>query len=345
MTKDMSDRINLFGFVMTLFIVIYHCRYPFNSVNAVDERINYAVTSIGGMLAYIAMCWFFSTSGFLLFRNLSLKNYAEKLKKRAITLLIPYFIWQFVDFVLKTVIRLIHHERPALSELFQNLTGGVFWPDRFPSNEPLWYLYILFLLTALSPILLLILKNKKVGWLVTVAVTFTLYILSAEKNALFEKVASFGYMRNALSYIPAFMIGAFMGHYSENSDGTDKLKHIIFFVAASLLLEPCFSGITVDTVGKILPTLLIYFAPMISAVRDRKVYRLSFLIYAIHDPMNIIKDHMLRSLYEFLPYTSVASIAVRIIYPTIIIVLAAAIYKTLQKVSPKLLRTVTGGRV
>ncbi len=345
MTKDMSERIKFFGFVMTLFIVIYHCKYPFNSANAIDEGINNAIISISGMLAYIALCWFFSTSGFLLFRNLTMDNYTEKLKKRAVTLLVPYFIWQFADFVLKTAIRFMHHERPALSELFEDLTDGVFLPNQFPLNGPLWYLYILFFLTAFSPILLFILKNKKAGWLVIVAVTFTLYILSAEKNALFEKIASVGYVRNILSYTPAFMIGAFMGRYSENSDGTDKLKYIISFVAASLLLEPCFPGITVDTVGKVLPTLLLYFAPMISAVKDRKIYHLSFLIYVIHEPMNMVKNRMLKFFFEILPYTSIANIAVRIIFPAFIIALAAVIYKTLQKLSPKLLRTITGGRV
>lgn len=344
MTREMSDRIRVIGFVMSIFIIIYHCRYGLAAMNAVDERINAVVISIGGTLAYVAMCWFFSISGFLLFRNLTLNNYVEKLKKRAVTLLIPYFVWQFISYAQDIIMQLLRHDRPVLSELFRNVIG-VLLMDRFPPNEPLWYIYVLFLMTALSPILLLIFKNKRIGWLLTAAITFILYILSAEKNALFEKIVSYGYMRNILSYIPAFMIGAFMGRYSENSDGTDKLKYIVSLVVASLFLESCFSGITVDTVGKILPTLLLYFTPMISAARNRKIYNLTFLIYALHEPLHIVKDYMMKLLYELISYASVTNILVRVLFPIFVIVFALLFYKLLQKISPKLLRVITGGRV
>ena len=162
---------------------------------------------------------------------------------------------------------------------------------------------------------------------------------------LFERITSYGYMWSILTYFPAFMIGAFMGRFSEGSDGTDKMKYVLSLIILALALEIGFPGITAKTIAKILPTLLLYFTPMIPAVRDRKIYHLSFMIYAIHKPMSIIKDYMLKFFFKISPYTSVANIAVRIIFPIFIVALAAVAYKVIQRISPKLLRAVTGGRV
>lgn len=344
MTRDISDRIKFVGFIMTIFIVIYHCQYHFDSVNVIDERINTTVISFAESLAYIALCWFFSTSGFLLFRTLSMKNYTEKVKKRAFTLLLPFAIWEAVTVALNTVILLLAHKSPDPLQILRKMLDVIILRD-WPSDTALWYIYVLFFWTLLSPILLLVFSNKKVGWCATVAVTFAIYIFSATENVLFEKITSYGYMWSILTYFPAFMIGAFMGRFSEGSDGTDKMKYVLSLIILALALEIGFPGITAKTIAKILPTLLLYFTPMIPAVRDRKIYHLSFMIYAIHKPMSIIKDYMLKFFFKISPYTSVANIAVRIIFPIFIVALATVAYKVIQRISPKLLRAVTGGRV
>lgn len=65
---------------MTLIIVFYHCNYSGKPFGSFDGKAIGIVDSSAEALAFVAMCWFFSISGFLLFRNLTFKNYAEKLK-------------------------------------------------------------------------------------------------------------------------------------------------------------------------------------------------------------------------------------------------------------------------
>lgn len=79
-TKKMSSTIKSVGFIMTLIIVFYHCNYSGEPFGSFDGKAIGIVDSSAEALAFVAMCWFFSISGFLLFRNLTLKNYAEKLK-------------------------------------------------------------------------------------------------------------------------------------------------------------------------------------------------------------------------------------------------------------------------
>ena len=71
MTKDMSDRIKALGFLMTCVIAVYHCFFYGEAVNSLDLRLNKAVDLTAETIAFVAMCWFFSVSGFLLFRNLT----------------------------------------------------------------------------------------------------------------------------------------------------------------------------------------------------------------------------------------------------------------------------------
>lgn len=339
----MSSRIKSVGFIMTLIIVFYHCNYGGEALSTFDIKASGIVDSTAEALAFIAMCWFFSISGFLLFRNLTLKNYAEKLKKRAISLLVPYFIWEIAALVPLIAIPLIRHHAIVPSALFREFFDGVFLMKDLPPNGALWYLYALFLLTALSPICLLLFKNKKVGWVATVALTVLIYCLNNTDNVINRQIFSYGYVRLIFSYLPSFLIGAFMGHFSENSDGTDKLKYILTLLLAGILFEGAFTGIAKDTLVRILPMLILYFMPTFSALDNRKIYGISFLVYAIHQPLLEIRRFLL-PIVSKLPYAFCASLALRFLFIIIIIAAASFIRFVLGKIAPKLLNVVTGGR-
>ena len=339
----MSDRMKSVGFVMTLIIVFYHFNYNSEAASSFDGKANAIVNLAAGAFAVVAMCWFFSISGFLLFRNLTLKNYAKKLKKRVTSLLVPYFIWEIAAFVWLIIMSIIRRDAIVPTEFFRNFFDGVFIMKRFPPNGALWYLYALFFLTALSPIFLLLFKNKKVGWVSIVALTMIIYYLNNTENVINRQIFSYGYVRLIFSYLPSFLIGAFMGYFSENSDGTDKLKYILPLLFASVLFEVFFTGIAKDTVTRILPILILYFMPNFSAFDNRKIYRISFLIYVIHQPILEIRRILLPNLLK-LPYAFCATLALRFVFIVIIIAVASLIHFVLRKINPKLLNVVTGGR-
>lgn len=344
MTKAMSDRIKFFGFIMTCVIAVYHCFFYGESVNSFDLRFNEAVDLTAEKIAFVAMCWFFSVSGFLLFRNLTFKNFGDKLGRRAYSLLLPYFIWQFGIEAVSIIMSALRHNLPDLKEELSYFVGSVFLMKEWPPDGALWYLYALFWLTLLSPLLLLLFKNKKLGWCAVIALTVLIYRLNYADNFITQTVFSYGYLRNIISYFPAFLIGAFMGHFSESSDGTDKLKYIISLLLVSVIFESLYSGIIMNSLIKILPMLLLYFMPLADVFRERKIYCLSFLIYAAHKPLLYVKKFLMPVLSDILPYAFLANIMLRIVFLAIVIAAAALIHFALRKLSPKLLKAVTGGR-
>lgn len=61
-----------------------------------------------------------------------------------------------------------------------------------------------------------------------------------------------------------------MGHFSENSDGTDKIKYILSLLLAGILFEGAFMGIAKDSLVRILPVLILYFMPDLTAFEGKK---------------------------------------------------------------------------
>ena len=90
------DQITLIGFVMICLIVLYHAApvlaLGYDTVN----RRHYFINTVFSFLAIAAMSWFFSMTGFLLFRGFSLRRYAGKIGSRIRSLLIPYILWQAI---------------------------------------------------------------------------------------------------------------------------------------------------------------------------------------------------------------------------------------------------------
>lgn len=103
MNKEISDRIKIIGFLMTCVIAAYHCGTPKDPINAFDMKWNTFIGYTFESVAALAMSYFFMVTGFLLFYDLSFKNYFEKIRKRLYSLLLPYLLWQII-IMLKIVI-------------------------------------------------------------------------------------------------------------------------------------------------------------------------------------------------------------------------------------------------
>ncbi len=118
-------------------------------------------------LAGVANNLFFVISGFLFFQRVNeAKDCVLKIKRRVKSLLIPYFLWNCI-FVLYYIIFLIspNLSKFASSGVIDNFRHGI-WHALYymfiaPANFPLWFLRDLIVMTAISPILFLIIKRLK----------------------------------------------------------------------------------------------------------------------------------------------------------------------------------------
>ena len=172
MNKELREKIPVISFLMMMEVLLYHCESPSNelAVSALDLKLNTAIDNlVTGVPSLLCMSWFFALTGFLLFRNLSFQNLGSKMKARVQTLLVPYLLWQII-YIIKSILQ---GNEWTLEDMF----GQVFLLRIWPPLGAFWYVYTVFLFAVLfSPLLLLLFKNKKVGWCSVLALILLLYI-------------------------------------------------------------------------------------------------------------------------------------------------------------------------
>lgn len=96
-------------------------------------------------LVKVAMPTFFVMSGYLFFANVTKWNattYWQKMKRRIISLLIPYIIWNLL-----------------MTVKLHTFSLSIFWE---PANMPLWFLRDLMIVSLLAPIIYI--GVKRLGW-------------------------------------------------------------------------------------------------------------------------------------------------------------------------------------
>lgn len=342
MKKIVSDRIKFLGFLMTCGMVVYHCPILGEeySLGAWDTQINEMLRGFISSLGTIVMCYFFANTGFLLFRNFELKDYPAKIKRRFFSLLIPYLLWQIVVMLIDILQKQYAFDKV---DFLRRTFGLVMWP----LDGALWYMYAVFLMALLSPVLLILFKNKKIAW---IAIFWLILLVESRQrvsNSVLIEIINYGYVDNILYYLPCYLIGAFYGKFYDENSKVDELVYIVLALAAAWLLEGTFGGIFSKIALKALPIAIIYLLPMYPFLTNRRIYKLTFLIYAMHMPLiGDVWPFICNTLYPkvVMPVFGY-NILTRIIILGIDIGLAALIYFVLKRFAPKVLDLLTGGRV
>lgn len=341
MNKSTSEKIILLNFVMTCLMVWYHTisLYDGFALNIWDLRFakgfGYVVSSMGNY----AMCYFFFISAYLLFREYEMKDYPTKIKKRITSLLVPYLSWQ----VIITIIDVL--QKQYIFDL-SDILARTFLVEKFPQDGPLWYVLAIFFLAVISPFFLLVLKEKKQGWIGVVLITVIIYFLYRVPFQIVKDFLGFGVIDNILSYLPCYLVGAFYGKYEKEIDLQKFMQYILSIICIAFVLEGFISNIFVNVVKNMLPILVFYLIPPIKNFKMRKVYNLTFLIYAIHQPlMNDLWDGFLSEFcINYRPSIFIYNVVSRFSILALTIGVAAVIYFTLNQIFPKALEIITGGR-
>ncbi len=113
-----------------------------------------------------------------------------------------------------------------------------------------------------------------------------------------------------------------------------------------MLFEGLYGGFFYATVIRLLPIFMLYLFPVILCMKGRKIYKLTFLIYAIHQPIIIDFVVYIRGfILKITPYAFICNLGARIIFLGIDFILASVIYIIFKKYVPKVLGVLTGGRI
>ncbi|WP_206046733.1 acyltransferase family protein [Inconstantimicrobium porci] len=266
------------------------------------------------------------------------KNYSSKIKRRVFSLLIPYVMWQII-----IAIKYVLQNEYTFS--IKNFIYRTFYLVTWPIDGPMWYVYAIFLLALISPVFLLMFKNKKVGWCMVLIIIVFLRAQGKFNIPVFTRIANHGYVGNIIWYFPSYLVGAFYGRFYDELNEEKSLVYVLSLLFLACLLQGVLPGIFYDITIRMMPIMSLFLLPVIPSLKDKWVYRLTFLMYAMHQPLIAdVKPHI-NNLYKVvLMPDSVRNILTRVIILAIDIALAAAIYIVLKKFAPKGLNALTGSR-
>lgn len=339
--KEISEKIKFGSFLMTCIVVCYHCR-GFDDVNAMgtwDVLLNDQVRHFTEQSGTLAMCYFFSITGFLLFQNFSFQNYPQKIRRRISSLLIPYLLWQLVYFITKTL--LCGEDYPLSMFLRQT-----FCLEKWPMNGPLWYVYSVFLLALASPILLALFQNKRMAWPSTVLLILLLRFLPETDNPILNTVIHYGYLSNTLAYLPYYLIGCYLGRFSKENTHTDVFLCFFSMLCISCFLDDLFPYFFFQMTVGLIPLMGLYVLRLPHTLQNKPIYRLSFLMYAIHHPLLINVEEPMRASLMLLSPMPVffQSILAKAIILALDVGLSFCIHALFKRCCPRILSLISGGR-
>lgn len=335
--KEYSEKIPVIQFLMLLEVMLYHLelmpiREPVSGFDSWLNQLNSDI--IWGELTQLCMSWFFAITAFLLFRNLSFHNLGTKLISRVKTLLVPYTLWCLI-YVVKSIFQ---GNSWTLRQVFEQTFLLRVWPPM----PAFWYIYAVFLLSLLSPIFLILFRNEKIGWVSSATVIVLLYVFWSNIHI------GNGYPHytgNIKSFFPAYVVGAFYGHIYDDSTIQRKLKYMAAFLVVGILLTPAVENLLSHMAIAIMPMFILFVVPVPEWMKNRKLYRLNFLIYATHQAIISLTNARIRNvLLSMIPYVSIANILGRILCILVIIAVNFGIHALMSRFTPKTLKLLTGGR-
>ena len=340
MDKRISSNIKIFSFVVSCFMVLFHAGMYDNSnaINQFDRELSELINYDYKLLAFFGLSFFFSVTGFLLFYGLNYRNYLKKIERRVHSLLIPYLIWQAIVLIKDLCIGRKYEILDVLLRTF----GLELWP----LNGPLWYVYVVFLLALLlSPVLLLMFSSKRSAWISTFAMLILIRFLKQTSIEPVRIVVSYGLFSRILTYLPAYMIGAYYGRFYEKNRMPESMVYSLAVVLFAYLLDFKISGFFTDMVVMTLPMVLIFIFPSIPKLENRKIYGYTFLIYALHHPFIVDLKGFIDEGLAWIPIpVTILNIFEHMLILAASVLLAAGLSKLLEKLSPKILAVLTGGR-
>lgn len=188
LSKETSLKFSLFSLGFVFIVILFHS----------DFRYFYPFIED---LTAVSTSFFFCVSAFFFYNGLEKENIAARLKKRVVTLLLPYLLWNFIYLLL--------HIKFATLTIPYILRGFTVSPLCTPS----WYLLTLFLFLLLSPIVMKALQKSGSTVFLLLAgmgISYLGYLRFQAELASVPVVG--GYLIRMTEYVTPYLIGALIGY-------------------------------------------------------------------------------------------------------------------------------------
>jgi peptidoglycan/LPS O-acetylase OafA/YrhL len=292
----------------------------------------------------------FIISGYFFFRTLNDKKangqfFIDKYKKRVSSLLVPYLIWNCIAIAMLYVKYDIIEQTPL--NFIDYLSG--FWDfipraGFDPANGPLWYMRDLMVITLMSPLVYVLINNKR-----TVYIYLSILSVLYATNICLPLV---GFSNDAFLF---FSIGAYIAIHNVNltkiSNKTGLIM-LLLYIPSQLFFNRLeennqYIYVMYLIVSIIKITAVFYLVSLLFSKKILKptprLGKISFLLYALH---GVIVNPIIMVLFKLSGYTDnpFLLLGIYITTPIIIIVATQLLYTTITKFTPGIAKAVTGNR-
>ena len=236
-----SKKVTFLNVVLTFLVVLLHSETPLRFGLPLDDT--YPFIYLIFTLSQLGVPMFFFISAVLFYRACSFDSLENKYERRVRSLLIPYLIWN--TFFVLVFVALTHipffQDRMRISPDLFNTPHKIINAIIHSKCTPLWFVKDLMLLTLMAPLTLLLLRDLR--WLIT-ALGLSL-IVALRGNYSYE---------NILVWIPLYLQGAIIGHYSFKSGKyvsadtfiKSRVPRVFLSIALLLILIALYARLYVD---------------------------------------------------------------------------------------------------
>ncbi len=349
MSDTFSRKITIYSFIMTLFIVLYHMSifndYNIYYISGLDKIIYIYFRRFFDLTAAIALGFFFTTSSFFLYINANEKNTLSKAKRRFKSLGIPFVIWNIIECIF-----LIFKYKEQINGI-----RSIFLLVSFdPFDGPLWYVFQLLVMTALSPIIIKKKKRRaKENVVIFVLISLVCFSCSiAYHNGII--LNGLYWFERIIRYMPAYLSGIFLAWYGERlykENYNIKKVETIYRIVSILAL--IFIIIIGGTEGNVVCFLLFRILPIsiwfsFHCKSKEKItlfpIKISFMIYVMHDMCIRIIGWGFYKMFREKAFAGYQIVFMRFVMVIVVYFIIFIITYVIYKMSPKLYNILTGGR-
>lgn len=339
--NNLSNRIALMNFILSLLIIIHHSCNLDVSIQALFSNEAIFAKNVERLLynlSEIAVPLFFFISAYLYFFNFTGNLYISKLKKRLYTLFIPYVFYNII-FYIEYIIMHKSIMQFNLVDLFYFIILG---------KSVLWFVRELIVFTILGYIIWRLIDKKNM-FLVSVCLSIILSIFG------FFPYKSIGY------WWGIYLIGAYFGKnshklYKLEKNIEKKLTHslVIMFILVLIILSffmPNFKDVTnvfINVYYLIFRYICIPLIWMIVLFFNEKIQKIkgymkcTFVSYCWHSTIIAVVQIVLNKLIYV--NNSISYLLIYFVTSFITYVIINIIYALMKKYTPKLLYFLNGFR-
>ena len=341
-TKNLA--IDALRLPLIILVVFIHMNPTFDSVGYWGLTIN--------TIAQVAVPCFFVIAGYFFVGNkpLTLEMYKVKLKKRVVTLLIPYLLWNLVPSLVLiggNLFSIVFRGKSTedlmifLTDLWNDGLWHLWWDkvNGMPSDSPLWFLRDLIVMCVLAPVCYYFIKK---GGKLAVVIWFLLYVFLPVSWAHLPGIS--------ITAVFFFNIGLYLRYNGIGLvGGSNRIYQLVCVATAFVLLilavlfrNQGYLYSLFIPVGTFCSFILIGWAKPSVVKCLAKFSPTIFFVYAIHQTFVLV--YMGKMVGRLLPDSYVGDVLVYFTVPFITTAVCIVIYYLLKLVSPRFLRVLCGGR-